>query len=61
MWKKHKSDRFAERGVGKGLFAECSWTLLSATLGTNFPSSGVPSFAERSCKELSAKESFFKK
>jgi hypothetical protein len=28
--------------VGKGPFAECSWQLLSATLGTNFPARVFP-------------------
>jgi hypothetical protein len=47
--------------VGKDAFAESPWPLLSVTLGTNFPSLGVPSFAERSCQERSAKKVFFKK
>jgi hypothetical protein len=44
--------------VGKEAFAESPWPLLSATLGTNFPSSGVPSFAECNGQELSAKKVF---
>jgi hypothetical protein len=54
MWKakkiKIKVTSLPRGSVGKGPFAECSWQLLSATLGINFPSSSVPSFAERSCQ-----------
>jgi hypothetical protein len=53
LWKtkkiKHKSDRIAERGRRQRGLCESPWPLPLATLGTNFPSSGVPSFAERSC------------
>jgi hypothetical protein len=58
--KKHKVISLPRGAVAKGPFVECSWQLLSATLGTNFPSSGVPSFAERSCQGLSAKKVFLK-
>jgi hypothetical protein len=62
MWKakkKHKVTSLPRGATGKGPFAECSWQLVSATLGTNFPSSGVPSFAVRICQGGSTKKVFF--
>jgi hypothetical protein len=57
--KKHKVTSLPRGATGKGPFAECSWQLVSATLGTNFPSSGVPSFAVRICQGGSTKKVFF--
>jgi hypothetical protein len=61
MWKAKKCGLFAERGRWQRVLCRA---LLANTLdnsGKNFPSSGVPSFAERSCTGRSAKKVFFKK
>jgi hypothetical protein len=47
--------------VGKGAFAEGFLGITLGNSGKNLPSSGVSSFAERSCTALSAKNFFLKK
>jgi hypothetical protein len=47
--------------IDKEAFAESPWQLLSATLGTNFPSSGVPSLPSVVARGARQRKFFLKK